>query len=328
MGAVQAARSEADRLRASGLGRFFEKWGRDSADDHAALIAFSTLFSIFPLLGALLTLLGFLLRDPATLAQVSETISRQFPSEVGGMLDFLQQTRQISGLLGIVSFVGLLWSASAIFGSMARAFNRFYGVRDRGFFGQRLMAFIMIFVFLGLTIVSVVAASAATFLLGFSADRSPIPLPDLGPLQSALGWGISLASALLLFLAVYRVVPNAPLSLGRVWRGALLAAVLFILLNQLFPLYLRFLGGGFAAYKTLGLFLLLMTWFYFLARILVLGCELNTFLRPLPPEARPSPEPPPAPAPPSRLGRLAGRALSVGALLLAALVVARPRRRS
>jgi hypothetical protein len=44
---------------------------------------------------------------------------------------------------------------------------------------------------------------------------------------------------------------------------------------------LRFFGGGFAAYKTIGLFLLLMTWFYFLARIVVLGGELNAFLRPV-----------------------------------------------
>ncbi len=83
---------------------------------------------------------------------------------------------------------------------------------------------------------------------------------------------------MLMFLAVYRVVPNTPLGLADVWKGATLAGVLFVLLNQVFPLYLRLFGGGFEAYKTLGLLLLLMTWLYFLARILVLGAELNAFL--------------------------------------------------
>ncbi len=56
------------------------------------------------------------------------------------------------------------------------------------------------------------------------------------------------------------------------------AIVLFVLLNQAFPLYFSLLGGSYAAYKTLGLFLVLMTWFYCLAIIMVLGVELNAFL--------------------------------------------------
>jgi hypothetical protein len=54
--------------------------------------------------------------------------------------------------------------------------------------------------------------------------------------------------------------------------------VLFVVLTQVFPLYLHFLGGGFAAYKALGVFLLLMTWFYFLSLILCAGMLLNAVL--------------------------------------------------
>jgi membrane protein len=228
----------------------------------------------------------------------------------------------------------LLWSASNLFGSMARAFNRFYGVEERGFLGQRLMAFGMIFVFLGLIIVSVGASGAATFLLGFPAERLPLRLPGLGLLQSLTGWGVSLGSAFLMFLAVYRIVPNATLQLSGLWRGALLAAALFALINQLFPLYLRFFGGGFQAYKTLGLFLLLMTWFYFLARILVLGCELNAFLNPLPLARKPPGKPTtvadsgtaPEPAQRSSFGRkLVGVALIASLATLLAQRIGRRR---
>ena len=58
----------------------------------------------------------------------------------------------------------------------------------------------------------------------------------------------------------------------------MLAGVSFVLLTQIFPLYLRYLGSGFAAYKALGVFLLLMTWFYFLALILCAGTLLNAVL--------------------------------------------------
>jgi membrane protein len=319
---IERAQETAKKVQESGLGHFLAKYSQDQADDHAALIAFSALFSLFPLIGALLTLLGLLIQDPDRLANLVDQINKLFPSQVADLLSFLQETKQITGLLGFVSLIGLVWTASNLFGSMAKAFNLFYGLRDRGFVGQRLMAIGMIVVFLVLIVVSVGASGAATFLLGFSADYSPLPLPGLGLLQSLIGWGLSLGSAVLLFLAIYRIVPNGPLKVSGVWRGALLAAILFALINQLFPLYLRFFGGGFAAYKTLGLFLLLMTWFYLLARILVLGCELNAFLDPLPMWARSAQEPEPAvvwkpaPQPPSQTA--SGRKL-VGVAVLASL---------
>jgi uncharacterized BrkB/YihY/UPF0761 family membrane protein len=96
--------------------------------------------------------------------------------------------------------------------------------------------------------------------------------------RRSIGWAVALASAVAMFAAVSRVVPNTPLGLRDVWPSALLAGALFVALSQAFPLYFRVLGGGYAAYKTLGLFLVLMTWPYCLAIILVLGAELNAFL--------------------------------------------------
>ncbi len=91
------------------------------------------------------------------------------------------------------------------------------------------------------------------------------------------GWLVSLGSATLMFLALYRIVPNRPLTLAQVWPGAALAGGLFVVLAQAFPLYLHVFGGTYTAYKTLGLFLLLMTWVYCLAVVTVLGAELNAF---------------------------------------------------
>jgi membrane protein len=94
----------------------------------------------------------------------------------------------------------------------------------------------------------------------------------------AAGKLVSLGSAVLMFLAVYTVVPNCRLTLWDVWPGAVLAGVLFVLLSQAFPFYLWLFGGSYAVYQALGLSLLLMTWFHFLALILVVGAELNAFL--------------------------------------------------
>src|SRR4051794_6800777 len=90
--------------------RFIRKYQADDADTLAALIAFSAVFSLFPLLIGALTFLGLILRDPDRLTAFTTAIEQRFPEGVSDMLNFLQETRQISGILGVISFLGLLWS--------------------------------------------------------------------------------------------------------------------------------------------------------------------------------------------------------------------------
>jgi membrane protein len=111
--------------------------------------------------------------------------------------------------------------------------------------------------------------------VGALAEYLPFEVPWMLLAAGKLG---ALGSAVLMFLALYTVVPNCRLTPRDVWPGAVLAGVLFVLLSQLFPLYLWLFGGSYAVYQALGLSLLLMTWFHFLAMILVVGAELNAFL--------------------------------------------------
>jgi YihY family inner membrane protein len=89
---------------------------------------------------------------------------------------------------------------------------------------------------------------------------------------------VSIGSALLTFLLLYVVLPNKRQSVRQALPGSLVAAVLFFLLLQVFPLYTAIFGRGFVAYAAFGVFLLLMFWTYLLGLVLVLGAELNAFL--------------------------------------------------
>jgi membrane protein len=264
-----------ERFSGSPVGRFYAKFSADLASYGAMLIAWQSLFSLFPLIVGFLAIFGLVLRDPAQRAALAANVADQFPSQVTDLLSFMEETRELGGLLGIASAVGLLWSGFWLFDTMAFVFNRFYGAPDRDYRGEIVMSLTMMVVYFILITVSVLATGISTFLVSLSDRVLPFDIPGFAV---AIGWLVSLGSAILMFLAVYRFVPNTPLTLAEVWRGAVLASILFLLLNQAFPLYLRLFGGGFEAYKTLGLFLLLMTWFYCLAMILVIGAELNAFL--------------------------------------------------
>jgi len=291
-----------ERRRGSTLGRFYAKWSADLAVNGAVLIAWQAQFSLVPVLLGLLGILGLLLRDPAQRQALVAAVVGQFPDQVGDLLAFMEETRQLGGLLGLASVVGLIWGGYWLFETMAQVFNQFHDAPERPLLGQVGMALTMMAVYAVLLPVSVLASGIPTFL-AFLSDRAlPFDVPGVAV---ATGWLVSLGSAMLMFLALYRVVPNRPLTVAQVWPGAALAGVLFVLLSQAFPLYLRIFGGTYTAYKTLGLFLLLMTWVYCLALVTVLGAEVNAFRSEH--GAQPEPESPHVPsaaedAPPHPLG--------------------------
>jgi membrane protein len=250
------------QARKTSIGQFFTAWGELRTGEGAILIAWQLLFSIFPLVVGMLALLGLVLQDPERQAAIATAIAQQFPS-------------QASDLVSFISDVGLLWSGSNLFGTMATVFDRFYGVPDRSFLRQRQVSFAMMAVYAVLISVSVASSSITGLLVGLSEDILPFEVPNAA---FAIGWLVSVTSAILMFLVLYRFVPNGRLKLWHVWKGAVLAGVSFVLLTQIFPLYLHYLGAGYAAFKALGLFLLLMTWFYFLSLILCAGALFNAVL--------------------------------------------------
>jgi membrane protein len=78
----------------------------------------------------------------------------------------------------------------------------------------------------------------------------------------------------IVFMLIYRYVPNAPASFRDVWPGALLAAVLFEVLKNVFAIYIANFNNYDVAYGALGGILLFLMWTYLTSNILLIGAEL------------------------------------------------------
>jgi hypothetical protein len=156
---------------------------------------------------------------------------------------------------------------------MQMVFNIVYHVPDRNIVMQRLLAVVMLLIVTALLLISTTA-----YGLGNLIGSAPIGLP-IGPvLGRIVGWSISIVSAIVMFLLLYKILPNKPQTWKQTLPGALAASVLFFVILQLFPLYMVIFGKGFQAYAAFGVFLLLMFWLYLLGLVLVIGTELNAFL--------------------------------------------------
>ncbi|MBV9171542.1 MAG: YihY/virulence factor BrkB family protein [Chloroflexi bacterium] len=263
-----------EAFQRSGVGMFVKKLLDDQTPNLAALLAWGTLTTVLPLLLGMLAIAGLILRDPQRLDQVYNFVLAVVPSEQSGPLgQALDGVRRSSGTAFGVGLVLLLFNGSSFFANMAGVFDQAYHVESRNVVVQRLVSLVMLVIITALLVVS-------TLALGIGSLLGSVPLglgtnPVVGRVMS---WSLSIVSAFVLFLLLYKILPNARQTWRNVLPGTLLSTVLFFVLLGLFPLYARFFPPN-QAYAVFGVFLVFTFFLWLLGFVFVLGAELNAFLQ-------------------------------------------------
>lgn len=258
--------------------RVVKRFLGDHGPNYAVLIAWNLLFSLFPIILALAAIGGAILAHAGVSeTQIEATVIRLIPSGAGGpaMAEAVHGVERHSGLLGIIAVIGFLWSASGLFGTLEFVCSQVYRISTRGFIQQKLMAMVMMLIFIVLAGAGVASSAAYAFLanLPFGSELVGKHGPSLG-LQVVIG----LVSGFVLFYLIYTIVPNARIRPRHALPGALFTAIAFELLVQLFPLYLHFDKGANQYGSTFAALFVILTFFYFLSLIMVLGLEINATL--------------------------------------------------
>jgi membrane protein len=241
-------------------GRLLGAFGSSQAGNYASGMAFNAFVSIFPLILGLLSILGYATQSKEAKTKALNAILTFFPSDAHQELtNLFVAVQQHSGLLGIVSIVGLLWSGSSLFTAMEFALGRVIGVAQRDFLRQRAMALVMTILF----IVSIVVTIGVNSLIAL-----PGIIWGFEPLAGLVVW-------CLFMLSIYRLVPNRTYPVRRLWPGVLIAGVLMELLTLLWPVYTHFSKGSSTYGAVFALVFLLVSWLYFLAEFILLGAVAN-----------------------------------------------------
>src|SRR5919204_5338033 len=263
-------------------GRVARKFIEDQAPNWAALIAWNALFAMFPIVLFAAALLGFTLSLFGTANDVVyKTIFSAIPAgnQQGELLKAVAGVKTQTGLLFIVGLIGLLWGGSALFGVMEQAFAVIYHTKPRDFIRQKLIAFAMVLLF---TVLVGIAVATSALLPALKHIPDVPSFLTSGVAAFILQVLVGIIAGFLLFLSIYFVIPNRRQEARKVLPGALVAGVLFEAISLLFPLYLE-LNKGINQYgKTFGLFFVLMTFFFFIGLITMVGVEVNSVIYPVP----------------------------------------------
>src|SRR5437667_6240610 len=135
------------------LGMFWIKFNNDWSWNNAAGLAYNLLLSIFPLVIALLALLGLFLGglDPAAYKDLTtRQIPHLFPAVTSSQSIIepaLKQLTKESGILSIFAIVVAIFNGSRLFLFLEGSFDLIYHVRPRSVIAQNVMAVAMVLLF-------------------------------------------------------------------------------------------------------------------------------------------------------------------------------------
>lgn len=262
---------------------FWTKIANDWIFNLSGLLAYNLLMALFPLLLLVLAGFGVLLQtiSPATELQLQRALAGTLPGTTGVVL-VQAATIHLKNSVGVLLVVGLIaafLAGSHLFVTLENCFGIIFRLRGRDILRQNRMAFGMLLLYLVIVPVLFLVSITPAQLISRVAPHSGSLLRAF--LSDGARLAILFAGAVLFFGAIYCFVPNRSSS-WRGWRknwvGTLVASALLLLYEALFRVYERYLlhAGNYGAVAAFAIVILFFL--YYLAFILLLGAELNSWL--------------------------------------------------
>jgi membrane protein len=262
--------------------RTVQEFADDRCTQIAASISYYVFFSVFPLSIFLVTVFGQVLRNDAVKDRVIDALMEVVPLSSDDGRDQLDQVLQgvatDLSLLGLLSVVGLIWSASAMMGALRSALNVAWDTQHRRTAIRGKLVDIIMVLCVGILVALSVSATA---IRPYAQDQITAIADDLGLLGGLLRFGmwaltfiVPVVVSFVIFTALYRFIPAVRTSFSEIWPGALFAAVVFEIAKVGFSFYLRNFADYNAIYGSLGAVIVFMLFIFIAANVLLLGAEV------------------------------------------------------
>ncbi|MBE9110648.1 YihY/virulence factor BrkB family protein [Nodosilinea sp. LEGE 07298] len=268
------------------------KWDRDNVPGMAAALSYYALFSLFPLLLVVLSVIGALVGpNTEVFGAIEDVIQRYLPPEVHDLIkDTILSLNENSVGAGLVGFSILLFAASTIFAILKRSVNKIWEspsrVSEAGsparmaifFIVNKLSAFVLVLATALLLLASllseIVIKVILTLVNTFQATFDLLTI-DEAILSKTLQASWSFLALGFAIAGLFRILPTIKLSWKDIWPGALLTTALLAGLQWLVSNSVISLGGRFVSYGVIGSVMILMLWIFLACQIFFAGCEFS-----------------------------------------------------
>lgn len=268
------------------------KWDQDNCPGMAASLSYFALFSLFPMLLVILSVVGSLIGpNSEAFEYIQEAVERFLPPEVHELIkSTVIALNENSVGAGLIGFGLLLWTASAVFGILRSSVNKIWQSPSRAsdvqsvfkmmlfFVTNKLFSFLLVFGTALLLLTSLLSNIAIKTILALVATfQETFAFIKIDELQLTKGLQTS-SSFLVLALAaciLFKILPSVYVGWRDVWLGALLTASLLVGLQQLVSNSVITIGSHFLSYGVIGSVMILLLWIFLTCQIFLLGCVFS-----------------------------------------------------
>ncbi len=250
----------------------------DEALSRGAAIAFYTVTSIAPILLIVIAIAGLAFGHDAAQNAITTQLSGLMGQQTAEVLQtaVASASGKSSGIWAtIIGIVMLIVTASGVFGEMQSALNAIWKAKPKGTTVSRLIraraASLGLVGALGFLLMVSLVVSAGLSAFG---DYLNSVLPFGKVILNVLNFIVSLALIAVLFAAIYKVLPDTPLTWRDVIVGAIVTAALFTIGKSLIGWYIGSSAVA-SSYGAAGALIVLLLWVYYSAQIFLLGAEFT-----------------------------------------------------
>jgi uncharacterized BrkB/YihY/UPF0761 family membrane protein len=246
-----------------------KKFGEDSSGNLAVLITYYAFFSIFPLLLALSSILGFVLHDnPDLQRRIQQGALENFRA-----FPLIHGPPPVQGSVWVVIIGSLLalYSGLGVAKSVLNAGDVVYGVprEERPGFVPKTLRSLRLLLVAGLGLI------ATTVLSTTIVTSSRLGL-HVGWELTLAGFFLTFVLDTLLFVVVLRWITVREVGFRDALPGAVICSFALCALQTFASVFITFkLKGASRTYGSLGTVIVLLSWFYLQAQAFVLSAQVN-----------------------------------------------------
>ncbi|MGI9088116.1 MAG: YihY/virulence factor BrkB family protein [Chthoniobacterales bacterium] len=248
----------------------------DDAMSLAAALALYTVIALAPLVTVMLTIAGRALGDQAAqmcVQQAEGLLGKSGAEAIKGIVD--NASKPSSGIIqGIIGFIILLTSASAVFAQLQASLNRIWNVVTKPGLGimhvikTRLFSMSVVAVLGFLLLVSLVVSTGLAALGSYFKTLAS----SMEVLLHVVNFLVAVGVTTVLFACIFKYIPDVIIRWRDVWIGALVTAILFNVGQIGLGVYLGHSATA-TSYGAAGSFMVLILWLYYSTLILFYGAE-------------------------------------------------------
>src|SRR3954463_7631667 len=252
----------------------------DAAPRLGASLAYYTIFSLSPLLIIVIAIAGFLMGPDNNAGkmihdQIAGMVGPQSAETIQSMMNRPGMEKQ-SLISSIMAVITLLLGSTGMFIELQAALNIVWDVKQQpgtgiwGFIKHRLLSFAMVFTIGFLLLVSLVLTAAISALGGMMSRW----MPNMEAMSQILNFVASFGIITVLFVCIFKFMPDVRIPWKTVWVGAAFTSLLFAIGKFGLGMYLgkNTASNAFGPAKSL---VILLLWVYYSAQIMFFGAELT-----------------------------------------------------